>query len=106
MAKSKAWRKVEDSALMDWEKQKSKPIEGKLVSIVEAKSKKKGAKGEIQKYKIFRIETSSGLAACSGSQIAQKLAGVKIGQEVRIIYKGKAKTSSGFKVNTFDVFVR
>lgn len=105
MAKSKEWRKVEDSALIDWEKQK-KPIEGKLVSVVEAKSKKKGAKGEVKKYKIFKVETSSGLIGISGTQIEQKLAGVKIGQEVKVIYKGKVKTSSGFKVNTFDVFYR
>lgn len=106
MAKSKSWRKVEDSSLVDWEKQKSKPIEGKLASITLAKSKQKGENGEPVKYKIFKIQTSQGLVACTGSQLEQKLEALKPGTEVKIVYQGKIKTASGFKVNTFDVFYR
>lgn len=102
----KGWTKVPDMAgLIEWEK--GQAIEGKLIDVITAKSKKKGVKDKDQKkYKIFKIETADGVQGCGGTQLEQKMSAVKVGQEVRIEFKGKVKTSSGFKVNTFDVFYR
>jgi len=107
MAKSKGWTLIQDGTMVQWEDQKSKPIEGKLTSVSVAKSKAKVKKGEKAKtYKIFKIETKTGLLAVSGSQLEKKLEGIKIGKEVRIIFTGKKKTGSGYKVNTFEVATR
>ena len=106
MAKSKEWKKIEDGSMIDWDKQGVKPIEGKLISMDYRKSKptKKGEK--VREYQIFKVQTSKGVSVFTGSQLEQKLKGVKIGTEVRIVFTGKVKTANKFKVNTFDVFTR
>ncbi len=102
MSKSKGWVKIIDATLVDWDKQKSKPIEGKLLPVITARSKK----GDKAEYKIYKVETSTGIVSFTGSQLEQKLKDIKPKTEVKIVYTGKAKTSKGFKVNTFDVFTR
>ncbi len=102
MAKGKGWVKVPDASMVDWDKQKSKPIEGTMLSVTTAKSKTKGK----EDYKVFKVETPSGIVAFTGTQLEQKLSTVKKGTKVKIVYTGKQKTSKGFKVNTFDVYLQ
>ena|SRR4030042_4343709 len=102
MSKSKEWKKVEDGSLIQWDEMKvGYSFEGKLTSIQTMKSKEKGKKP----YKVFKIETKKGLVACSGTNLESKLEGVKIGQEVKIVFKGKKKTKK-YKMNSFDVFTK
>jgi hypothetical protein len=104
--KEKGWVKVPDAQMVDWDKQGQIPVEGRLISVSELKSKNPNKDGSDKFYKVFKVDTKTGQVAFTGSQLETKLTGVEIGTDIKVIFSGKVKTSNKFKVNTFDVFTR
>jgi len=60
------------------------------------------------KSRVYDIKTANGkIMTVFGSMILERQMGsVKIGQEVKIIYKGTVSTKTGRKAKAFDVFIR
>lgn len=88
------WKKISDFLpLLDPEKG---IVEGRLLNV-----QSRGKEGSL----IYTIETPKGQFCFWGSaQLDQKLGQVAVGNEIKIEFKGRVKTSSGRKVKTFDVY--
>ena len=78
-------------------------IEGELVQIRDGNY----FRPDGSKSKIYDIKSASGVETVFGSMILERQMGaVKIGQPVKIVYKGLVGTRSGRKAKAFEVYTK
>ena len=79
-------------------------IEGELVQVRDGNY----FRPDGSKSKVYDIRTEAGgVETCFGTMILERLMGsVRIGQQVRIVFRGLVSTRSGREAKNFEVFTK
>lgn len=82
---------------------KGDSIEGELVNVRDGIYFRQDG----SKSKVYEILTEEGVKTVFGSPVLERqMATVRVGDNIRIVYKGKLKTKTGREANDFDVFLK
>jgi hypothetical protein len=78
-------------------------IEGELVQVRDGNY----FRPDGSKSKVYDIKTASGVETVFGSMILERLMGsIRVGQAVKIVYKGLVNTRSGRKAKAYEVYTK